>query len=708
LTNSVQVTRKLEFNRPSVGAPISTFTSNELYVFSFDCGVGVSFWNPYTNAYTAQNGPLTVFARDYLDESLVQVVNGGSYDFPAPPAIFNLGDNPNGYVSTTSNVWPGTQWSGRAPNAIVNNPNNCFLYNSWQTNFLDSPVEYEFSPPAFQPIVPPNSGTFPNPPANPQWPQLPQMYLAVTNYLQAYILDGSNVIDYVQLCGPNMVGNLTTALADPNYPSSPSEYYQWSTNSYPTSNPNSSPTFGQYNQFFVSRNPADAPPGAGQWTDPAAFLPASMIGAANTYGVPQAEAAYFTAFFTPIPSGGFTFDGQIFYNTQTTIQAPYTPIRTIVAPYLLQANDPLVHYLASNLNGQPGAEANWGNASIWPNGSWQHVDDSQDSSLPLPPATPIGGRYQPWGVATTTPVTGGDTTGYRLDYRDPLAWQSDNWNFPTNLMSNLAGLGQVHRGTPWQTVYLKANNVLTNSYFVGVSPVNSGTNQWAVWTGDLNLNYSGNYQDASLMGPVSDWRLAGLLMSLLNTNNPMQLFSVDDANAADWQNILNGFVVYSNSTPSLSLYPSMPVQFDTYVMAGNSPQASIIASSVVPNQPNQEYQSIGDILAVPSLSVNSPWLNATNQYQAAYGINDVEYEAIPSQLLPLLRQDSIGALTPVNGGWNVQFSGADGYCYAVQTSTDLVHWTTISTNQPVQGTFTVPVASTNSSTGQYFRTVLLP
>jgi hypothetical protein len=90
-----------------------------------------------------------------------------------------------------------------------------------------------------------------------------------------------------------------------------------------------------------------------------------------------------------------------------------------------------------------------------------------------------------------------------------------------------------------------------------------------------------------------------------------------------------------------------------------------------------------------------------------YGITDWEYEALPAQLLPLLRPDSFGALLPTNSGWNVSFSGADGYAYAVQTSTNLVDWTSLCTNAPVQSSFTLPLAPAAGAASQYFRSVLL-
>jgi len=33
--------------------------------------------------------------------------------------------------------------------------------------------------------------------------------------------------------------------------------------------------------------------------------------------------------------------------------------------------------------------------------------------------------------------------------------RSDDWMFPTNKFPNIGWLGRVHRGTPWQTVYIK-------------------------------------------------------------------------------------------------------------------------------------------------------------------------------------------------------------------------------------------------------------
>jgi hypothetical protein len=117
-------------------------------------------------------------------------------------------------------------------------------------------------------------------------------------------------------------------------------------------------------------------------------------------------------------------------------------------------------------------------------------------------------------------------------------------------------------------------------------------------------------------------------------------------------------------------------------------------------------------LATLQLTEQSPFLNTNNTLlggqQLQYGINDEAYEAIPAQLLPLLRPDSVGKVIQITGGWNVQFSGSDGFAYELQTSTNLVNWNVVSTNYPVQGHFSVPVAPVSNSQGQFYRSVLLP
>lgn len=660
VVNSSQITRKLQVSRPVIGAPVNA--TNQMYEISISNNVGVSFWNSYGSNYFSQTGSrITIYANDVL---LINFTNATSFVSPLGLRFMNLA-----YFRTIDypNYWPG---SGAF--AISGLPSaNAFFQTNWGTAPFSNVIYY------------PRTGTV-TPLTSATWdtadPLLPLNYsgnlgFATTNYLQAYILDGNNVVDYVQILGPISVANLDQAFADPDYPdlALANTRLMWSTNFDSQGILN-----GVANQIYVSLNDAGIPPGD-QWGG--GFVTTSPTTIAQ-------EVSLFRNFLINPNHNG---PGGL------SLQVPFTPSRKILSGYLLQANDPLIHYLAGDLNVATGASVRWAGFPVIQNGLWYQSDDSQTFPLPVAPITPVGGRYIPWGKTNQLVFAN------QLTCKDALAYGSDSWNFPTNLFVVLAGLGQVHRGTPWQTVFLKSANILTNTVTSGNSISTNGPNLWAQWTGDYNT------VDAALMAPVRDWRLAGVLMSLLNSNNPAQLFSVNNSNPADWQNILSGVNAYSNS--ALVVFSTTPLQFNTNIISSNSPQAFTIANAITQARAGANFYSIGDILAVPALSQNSPFLNlggtGFGQQQMNYGIADWEYEAIPAQLLPLLRPDSIGALMPANGGWNLSFSGADGYAYAVQTSTNLTDWISISTNYPVQGSFAVPVNLSNA-TNQFFRSALLP
>jgi hypothetical protein len=126
------------------------------------------------------------------------------------------------------------------------------------------------------------------------------------------------------------------------------------------------------------------------------------------------------------------------------------------------------------------------------NGIWYQNDGVVSVQIPAPPMAGdlVKGRYQPWGLMPTDgfALAGPNAvvqSPYALDLKDPLVWGPDYWDFPTNLLSDLTELGQVHRGTPWQTVYLKAGDVL-NTLDSSGDP-GSGTNTWVAWTADRNV-----------------------------------------------------------------------------------------------------------------------------------------------------------------------------------------------------------------------------
>ena len=152
-------------------------------------------------------------------------------------------------------------------------------------------------------------------------------------------------------------------------------------------------------------------------------------------------------------------------------------------------------------------------------------------------------------------------------------------------------------------------------------------------------------------------------------------------------------------------------ELDPVIMSSNSPQAATIAAALDTlrsSQPGQYFRDPGDILATPELSMASPWLNLSSAYDAEWTLTDEAYEAIPSQLLPLLRSDSIGSVSQSGGTFQVQFTGADGYAYAVQTSSNLRDWTAVSTNYPANGSFNFADTPPPGALRRFYRSLLWP
>src|SRR5690606_2999951 len=112
-----------------------------------------------------------------------------------------------------------------------------------------------------------------------------------------------------------------------------------------------------------------------------------------------------------------------------------------------------------------------------------------------PPTTPlpasnlgrVNERYRPWGEKGS-----GDPTRYSLSIKDPMIRRSDDWSFPTNPFPNIGWIGRVHRGTPWQTVYLKATMETPNI--------------WQNWAGSLGTH------------PTNDWKLVDVFTTAPNEN----------------------------------------------------------------------------------------------------------------------------------------------------------------------------------------------
>lgn len=654
LRNTFGITRKLQVYRFDPNQP-GALGTNQMFVMSITNRLGFSFWNSYEDNYVPVSGSMTVYFRDVLRMGLTNDLGA----FPEFSGGYNPAVVQFAFI-TNLVVWPGSAWSDSGPVKPFQTANpNSFVFGYWDYPFLTESI-YRMSLTNFVPVVGATWETglgYVSP--------LPHFGLATTNCIQAYILDGTNVIDYVQLNGPSSQRDLNSEINDPNYSGSTS-LYMWSTNGY--GDP-FGPQFGVVNQLLASR-----------------FAPAGTIASfwkktpemPAIFNTPQLEASYFNAFFTGAP---IVVGGKVYINTNLVLQAPYTPSRTSWEYTSWQANDPLVHYLVNDLN------------CVMNITGVHRADDLVASEFPNPYLNSIGNHYQSWGrnnqMAQYSYV---DSSAYNSRLRDPLVWGSDDWNFPVGQSWNLNWLGRVHRGTPWQTIYLKSQDVLDEMSGL----VNIGTNTWQTWFGVTSPT------ETQLTSPTSDRHLASLLAVILNTNDLRSQFSVNNPDANAWAALMDGFTALTNTTEVPGSYGTPT--FASLVVSSNSPQMASIISAIQAIHPGQPFQEIGELLAVPDLSTGSPYLNWFNTDQQQYGITDEAYEIIPSQLLPLLRADSIGYLTVTNNQCRVQFTGYDEHSYVIETSSDLKEWTPISTNFPVKGSLQLDLL--HSDAQRFYRSVL--
>ena len=657
MESAFQLTRKMMVIRSDTNVTIyTTFTNYEMFNLSLSNHFGVECWNSYRSNYTRS---IDIYVTNFLTMTLTNDENisftnyqiaGGSLQFP----------------NSTNAIWPG-----------YTNMYPIFGLGSFQiplaTTFAAVPVSiYRFN--GGNPFLTTNLalpfetddtgfGIFPQP----HWG------LTMNNNLQVVIVDDATgrLIDYVLLSGPNSSRDLFAEIQR-EYDTVGSGYNtgyndQWDTNQI------EGVSLGVANQLDVSL-------GIGNPTYNAAYWHQDQK---TTYDRINAFLVFMDGSGSPL----LTYPGYVpdpvqigIAETNYAMQAPYTPTATVVQDIIWQANDPLVHYMASDLI-NPIAGTGLQLYLNWPGNLGR-----------------LNQRYQPWGG---NPSTGMGTN--LLAIKDPLATCSDDWDFPDSQPLDISWLGRVHRGTPWQTVYLKAPDVLSYPNNLGIYGVN-GSNVWANWTGDTNAT------DAAAMSPARDWHLASLLACMFNTNDLRSLFSVNNPNPNAWQALLGGLTALTNSSPDNQVQFGSPPEFDPITISSNSPQASVIANTVETARtglPGHFFTDVGDILAIPQLTVNSPFLNWNDSVQQQRGISDEAYEIIPSQLLPLLRADSIGSVATANGQVIVQFTGYDGHSYAIEVSSNLMDWTSIDTNCPVGGVFSFTNSPILNASSQFYRSILL-
>jgi hypothetical protein len=627
--NSIaQITRKVQIVKPSIGSSPPTWVTNIQYIVGISNVLGVEAWNSYAATYSRA---IDIIGVDYLSMMLTNeygVLVFTNFLNPNPGLYFGPTNGPAEAILTIQS----NQWTGY--NVAVNNP----LYNvgSFQiplyTNvaLLPELVYHPAQSPVFNTNTVFDQGL--------GYIQ-PSFGLNITNRLRFAMIDHltGHLLDFVHFDNMNFHRNLIGEWIAPNL----DDGGPWDTNRY--SYPNG-PIVGVINQIQISQGISNIP----------GYMPFTANDWIVTQIQPVSQASAVQAFRSFVDGAD---------TTNLSMQVPYVPTRKVSVYFTRQANDPLVHYTLSDLTPLPlylGIQTNY--------------PALNSNLIALPNIGIINTQYSPWENLGNSPNL--STNKINLAVKDPLIIDSDAWQFPSNLFQNLSQIGNVHRGTPWQTVYLKS--------------ALEDTNGWALWTGNTNPF------DYTVSLPINDWALVGALIPRLNTQDPRTLYSLNPSDPNALFPAFQGLTVISNS-------PDGVVSFTLDDTANSNSIAQVIAgiNATRASQPGQIFTNLGQILATPQLSVASPFLGSP-------AANDAAYESLSAQLLPLLRQDSLGSFVATTNPFQIQFTGFDGYAYIVQGSTDLQNWTPLATLYPTNGviSFSDPVAPGVAQ--KYYRTVLAP
>jgi hypothetical protein len=614
--NVVGISRRLQVTRQSLNGnqpDYPHFRTNQMYTMSISNYLGMEFWNSYAANY---NGKVQIAVRYNLSTWLT---NDMGYS------------TNNDFISHRNVNLAGTPWVWSGYGASIKTPEANSFVIPLLTNAIMLPESvYRFTPvPHFEPIGSNDISHVnyeSNLPAAVGSPfPFPHFGMVSTNRLQAFVLDFADgayrVIDYVhfeQISRRDLNADLLT---DDNQG-------VWTAI---TNNAQNLPQ-SVLNQLNISRAIAAlSVEQDGQWRlDPQAQQQFARSGSTED------EQVFFDAFFKPF-NRSQNQNGVRATNTLLSAQVPYSPTRYVVECTFMQANDPLVHYLASDLH-----QYSTNKTIRFPSTAPSYLTNLNGLFLKGLDFRELNRQYQPWGgypnVGLGDDLNALALTTNNLFIKDPLVRTSDDWDFPTNKLPTIGWLGRVHRGTPWQTVYLKASDVLRQIQLLGSTTNHVGTNIWKNWTGN------GSTFDAVNAAPAEDRLLFDLFTTAFNDNATRGTLSVNvgapnGPSLAAWSAVFGGLVVPTNLVGAYTVVQPAGT-YDATLPLAQQPFLVQLVHGINQTRantnlfPEQMFARAGDVLAATSLTESSPFLAGLNPNT---GINDQLYEWLPQQTMGLLR-----------------------------------------------------------------------
>ena len=569
----LEMTRKLEINKGAYNAG-PPWQTNQMVSLSVSNLFGLELWNSYRRDYPR---PLQIHA---LVDSTLTITNDRQMTLVSNRHYLPVSFGTNPAAARPEERWQG----GRFQMPIYHNDTSLVLpYNGRLVRAANA--VYHHAQGRLIPITDRQltdiATVFPDDPGF----RVGRLGLTMTNRVRCVMLDPvlGRIVDFVNLDDLVTHVDITEELMG-QYRQGGEIGQFWSTNRWGTTNV-FAPTEGVLKQIVTALGDdpisnqywnSYAGRGAGRDREESIDLFRTFLGYPARYlSLRSLQDAY-----NRLPDPRKSFRRQV----------PFSPTVRKVVYQSLQANDPLVHYTVEDLTDLerlstqklfllPGEESRLENV--------HNLGEPDDQGRGQ---GEVNRRYRPWPATVSE-----SPQQYNLAHKDPLIRSSDDWRFPDRGFPNIGWLGRVHRGTPWQTIYLKAylgsddeitpgaaggdrslnllaltdlppDNTLPpiqggSSYPFRTEAIDPDTGEiveaadrggllatrrsrrldtaltrWSRWSGSSDTH------------PTNDWRILDFFTIALNDNASKGLLSVNQTGLAAWSAALAGVTVQTNAS----------------------------------------------------------------------------------------------------------------------------------------------------------------
>ena len=615
-----QMQRQVQLVKANQGPVTNTTKTNIQYQLAISNAILVQAWNSYTNAFS----------------NSVRIVGVNATSMTLSNEVLGLFSYTNTYGAFTTRFDTNiTLWPGFNPTNIhlarysfvdVLSTNIVMLTNAVYLGGGGPSAAYLTSATNFY-----NSALY--------TALAPTFRMGMTNRLQFAMVvtdaNGQHLVDYVNFDMGNMDRTNLTAeafntLNDPNYKGYGGN---WDTNFY------KGMVAGISNQINIS------------------------LGGGGALGTNAANKIVWNSVFTKqYETNNFAlfYKGNSLTVTNTLMQAPYSPAIKLGFTNVWEANDPLVHYMLPDMNVLHSAKPV---NHLYTNG----MSLAPIVTLITPSKGSVNSHYLPWG--DNGYAGDGNTEAFNysqnnIGVKDIMITGSDDWWFPSNKYPNIGWLGRVHRGSPWQTVFLKSANTYYGTNYTNVLSVTN----WVAWSGNdwiypqwkvsavsagFTIPGYPDSHDAYISMPDKDAKLLDLFTTSPNDAASKGQLSVNQTNLASWAAVLYGVNVLSGTGPGQNQFispgdssPSNGLTALQYMVNGINfartnqyaqPGATAGTTNYFYYNPGGVFTSVGQLLSVPELTTQSPYVVSVSPTNI---LRDEVIERIPQQIMSLVRVGS--------------------------------------------------------------------